>query len=125
MSSPLPRMSLVMYDIDFFKAFNDTYGHNGGDKCLKNVAGAIKFSLKRPLDSCARFGGEEFIIVLPATPLEGAIYMAEQVHSAVENLKIPHENSLSCKVVTLSLGVAALDSKRMTSPEDLRKHCRS
>ena len=59
--------------------------------------------------------------MLPATPLEGAIYMAEQVRSAVENLKIPHENSLSCKVVTLSLGVAALDSKRMTSPEDLIK----
>lgn len=114
-------MSLVMGDIDFFKAFNDTYGHNEGDKCLKNVAGAIKASLKRPLDSCARFGGEEFVIVLPATPLEGAVHMAEQVRSAVENLKIPHEHSLSCRVVTLSLGVAALDSKRMTSPEDLIK----
>ncbi len=114
-------MSLIMCDIDFFKAFNDTYGHNEGDNCLKNVAGAIKSSLKRPLDSCARFGGEEFIIVLPATPLEGGVNMAEQVRSAVENLKIPHKHSSVCKVVTLSLGVAVLDSKRMTNPEDLIK----
>lgn len=114
-------MSLVMCDIDFFKAFNDTYGHSEGDNCLKNVAETIKASLKRPVDSCARFGGEEFVIVLPATPLEGAVHMAEQVRSAVENLKIPHEHSLSCRVVTLSLGVAVLDSKQMTSPEDLIK----
>ena len=80
-------LSVIMIDIDHFKSYNDTYGHERGDECLKKVALAIQKTLKRPSDFCARYGGEEFIIVLPDTTQEGAMYIAEEIRTAVKNLE--------------------------------------
>ncbi len=99
-------LSLIMCDIDHFKDFNDTYGHSVGDKCLKTVAQTIKETLRRSFDFCARYGGEEIVVILPGTPQEGAVNVAERIRSAVETLEIPHKNSSASPFVTLSLGVA-------------------
>lgn len=99
-------ISLIMLDVDFFKKYNDTYGHLSGDDCLSEVASAIKGALKRPGDVLARIGGEEFGIVLPETPTEGAMHVAETVRKAVEGLQIEHHESLAAKVVTISIGVS-------------------
>ena len=101
------RLSFLMVDIDNFKAYNDTYGHLEGDKCLCLVAQALKDSLKRPADLVARFGGEEFGCVLPDTALEGALSLAEHMRKAVEDLAIPHETSAVSEVITVSIGVAS------------------
>lgn len=100
-------VTLIMADIDYFKSYNDTYGHLEGDRCLKRVAEAMKNVLKRPGDCIARYGGEEFVIMLPNTPLRKAVDVAEQLRAAVEELQITNEASLSSKVVTVSLGAAA------------------
>jgi diguanylate cyclase (GGDEF)-like protein len=101
-------LALVMADIDFFKPFNDTYGHPAGDICLKQVALGLSQCLMRSSDLVARYGGEEFAIVLPATDLEGAVCVAERVKSAIANLNIAHSSSPISQHVTLSLGVASL-----------------
>jgi diguanylate cyclase (GGDEF)-like protein len=100
-------MSLVMVDIDHFKGFNDTYGHQQGDDCLKAVAQTLRRSLHRPGDLCARYGGEEFGVILPGTDVQGAAAVAEGLRLAVESLGIPHLDS-SSGVVTVSLGVAGV-----------------
>jgi len=115
-------LSIIMCDIDNFKAFNDTYGHDSGDSCLKKVAQTIKKSLKRPGDYCARYGGEEFIILLPNTAIDGAIKIAETIRSDIQEIAIPHKNSLPGKVVTISLGVATSEIKNIISHEALVKH---
>ena len=99
-------LSVIMCDIDNFKAYNDTYGHSNGDICLKKVAQGIKNSLKRPGDFCARYGGEEFIVILPDTAPDGAMHVAERIRSHIEEMGIIHEKSMPARVVTLSLGVA-------------------
>lgn len=99
-------LSLIMCDIDHFKDFNDTYGHSAGDNCLKTVAQAIKKTLRRSFDFCARYGGEEIVVILPGTPQEGALNVAERLRVNIENLKIPHKNSSTSIYVTASLGVA-------------------
>jgi len=104
----LTPLSVIMSDVDNFKAYNDTYGHARGDQCLKKVARAIENSLKRPGDFCARYGGEEFVVLLPETDLEGAVHIAETIRHNVKALRIPHEKSEPLKIVTLSLGVATL-----------------
>ncbi|MCK5542403.1 MAG: diguanylate cyclase [Desulfobacterales bacterium] len=108
-------ISLIMCDIDNFKAYNDTYGHSKGDACLKKVAQGIKNSLKRPSDFCARYGGEEFIVLLPDTSLNGVKHVAEKIRSNIEKMKIPHKNSLPAKIVTLSLGVTTSDGVTLDS----------
>ncbi|MEM6612552.1 MAG: diguanylate cyclase [Cyanobacteria bacterium P01_C01_bin.72] len=100
-------LSLIMCDIDCFKLYNDTYGHQAGDLCLIEVAQAIQKVIKRPTDLLARYGGEEFVLVLPKTPLEGAKYLAQQIRLQVESLKIPHLHSTVDLYVTVSLGVAS------------------
>jgi diguanylate cyclase (GGDEF) domain len=85
--------SVVMFDIDFFKQYNDTYGHLAGDECLRQVAQTAAQNVLRPRDFVARFGGEEFAVILPDTPLEGARKIAERLRQAILNLKIPHANS--------------------------------
>jgi len=100
-------LSLLLLDIDFFKAYNDAYGHLAGDDCLKQVAAVLARALVRPGDFMARFGGEEFVCVLPETTLEGALQLAEKLRSAVEQLQIPHEMSSIAPVVTISIGAAA------------------
>ena len=99
-------LSLILCDIDYFKLYNDTYGHQAGDGCLQKVAQAIRKVIKRPADLVARYGGEEFVLVLPNTPIEGAKYLAQQVRLQIEALKIPHINSCVDLYVTLSLGIS-------------------
>jgi diguanylate cyclase (GGDEF)-like protein len=99
-------LSLVMADIDDFKAYNDTYGHLAGDDCLRAVARTLSCVLKRPGDLAARFGGEEFAIVLEETGLGGALHLAEAMRGAVAALGLPHPGSRAAGVVTISLGVA-------------------
>ena len=98
-------LSLIMIDADFFKAFNDSYGHQRGDDCLKLLASSFRNALNRPGDRVARYGGEEFMIILPGTDEHGAAEMAEAMRGRVEAMKIMHEGSHANKVVTISLGV--------------------
>ncbi len=105
--SDLP-LSVAMIDADFFKAFNDEYGHLAGDECLRAVARAIKASVRRPADFCARFGGEEFAVVLPNTDEEGAIRVAEMICMHVRNAAIPHPRSPASQFVTVSIGLATV-----------------
>lgn len=98
-------LSLLMLDVDFFKRYNDTYGHLAGDDCLRNVAASIRQSLRRPGDVVARYGGEEFACILPETPLEDAIAIASALEQQIRELSIPHANSGAAKVVTVSIGV--------------------
>ncbi|MBW2038432.1 MAG: diguanylate cyclase [Deltaproteobacteria bacterium] len=100
-------LSLIMIDIDFFKAYNDTYGHQCGDDCLKQVVKALSHTLKRPRDFLARYGGEEFVAILPETEIKGAAHVAEAMHSNVEALGIEHRRSSVSKTVTVSLGVTS------------------
>jgi diguanylate cyclase (GGDEF)-like protein/PAS domain S-box-containing protein len=100
--------SLILCDIDFFKRFNDRYGHQEGDECLKQVAGCIKGCIRRPDDLAARYGGEEFGVILPNTVAQGALHVAESIRLAVFNLKKKHSLSEISKYVTLSLGVATM-----------------
>ena len=116
-------LSIIMCDVDHFKAYNDTYGHINGDICLKQVAQTVKTSLKRPSDFCARYGGEEFVVLLPDTLLDGAMHIAERIRSNIAKMEIPHKKSLPAQVVTLSLGVTTLDERTpLASYEDLVKH---
>jgi len=98
-------LTLLLCDVDFFKRYNDTYGHQSGDECLQNIAQTIQRSLKRPADLVARYGGEEFAVILPNTSLEGALHVAERIHLHIACLKLPHIQSPHQRV-TLSIGVA-------------------
>ena len=99
-------LSLIICDIDFFKKYNDRYGHEGGDICLHTVAQIIRRVAVRPGDFVARYGGEEFALVLPDTSAKGALHVAEKIRVAVAQQGIPHEDSTVAHHVTLSLGVA-------------------
>jgi len=101
-------LSVVLSDIDHFKLYNDTYGHQGGDECLIRVAQAMKDTVNRPGDLTARYGGEEFCLVLPETSGLGAMQIAERVRKNVFDLNMEHKSSPMAEVVTLSLGVATL-----------------
>ncbi|QHW34088.1 PAS domain S-box protein [Paenibacillus rhizovicinus] len=101
-------LSLIMLDIDYFKAYNDTYGHLGGDMCLKATAALIQSSLQEPNRFVARYGGEEFGIVLPGTPINVAAELAELLRIQVEKQEIAHANSKVSRFVTISLGVASV-----------------
>lgn len=101
-------LALIMADIDFFKQYNDHYGHGAGDDCLRKVAGAMSAAVTRPGDLVARYGGEEFVVLMPDTEAEGARLIAERIRELVEAQAIPHEASAAAPVVTLSLGVAFL-----------------
>jgi diguanylate cyclase (GGDEF)-like protein len=100
-------LSLIMCDIDYFKPYNDFYGHQAGDICLKTVAKTIESTLKRPSDLIARYGGEEFAIVLPNTPLQGAIQITEEIQQQIAVLQILHEKSEVSSQITLSLGISS------------------
>lgn len=114
-------LSVVMIDIDHFKPYNDTYGHQEGDICLKRVASALKSTLKRQCDIVSRYGGEEFIAVLPDTTIEGATHVAERMLQAVDLLGISHSSSLTVDHVTVSLGVATVIPTTGSIPEHLVK----
>ncbi len=100
-------LSLLLLDIDHFKRFNDRYGHPAGDACLQQVALAIRSVLHRPADLAARWGGEEFAVLLPQTELPGAARVAQYILSAVTGLQLVHADSPRGGIVTVSAGVAA------------------
>ncbi|WP_434133188.1 diguanylate cyclase [Sporomusa sphaeroides] len=100
------ELSVLFLDLDFFKHYNDTYGHQEGDDCLKQVAAAAGRVLKRPGDLLARYGGEEFVVILPETSIAGAVEVAEAIRKAIERCNIPHSASPVAAHVTMSVGVA-------------------
>lgn len=102
-SSPL---SILMIDVDFFKLYNDRYGHQAGDDCLRQVAQTLKTCLKRPADLVARYGGEEFACILPDTAFDDALSVAKCLEEQVRGLQIKHENSSIAAVTTVSVGLA-------------------
>ncbi|KZL89028.1 phytochrome-like protein cph2 [Clostridium magnum DSM 2767] len=104
-------ISLIMADIDFFKNYNDNYGHLKGDECLIKVAKAMASSIKRPLDFVARYGGEEFAVILPETDEDGAMVIAETIRKDIEALRITHEHSSVSPYVILSLGIKTIVPK--------------
>ncbi|MBF0316632.1 MAG: GGDEF domain-containing protein [Nitrospirae bacterium] len=101
-------LTLIIMDIDFFKQYNDSYGHTKGDICLQRVAQTIKQTLKRPQDLLARYGGEEFVVVLPETNEAGALSVAEGIRVAIEAQSIPHRMSKVSSYVTISIGVCVM-----------------
>ncbi|MGR3218523.1 MAG: diguanylate cyclase domain-containing protein [Candidatus Anammoxibacter sp.] len=109
-------ISLILMDIDFFKRYNDNYGHTSGDSCLTNVAKTISDTLERPTDFAARYGGEEFVVILPGTPSDGAASVAENIRKSVLDLEILHEKSDVSNYVTLSLGVATMTPEQDILP---------
>ncbi len=105
-------LSLLLIDVDFFKPFNDNYGHQVGDECLKAVARTLAQTLHRPSDLAARYGGEEFGVILPGTDEQGALAVAESLREAVQQLGITHRFSEVAQVVTISIGLACITPQR-------------
>jgi diguanylate cyclase (GGDEF)-like protein len=101
-------LALVLCDVDYFKRFNDTYGHQAGDECLRQIAGAIGLAAKRPGDLVARYGGEEFAVILPNTPTQGGLKVANDIQLAIADLNIAHQGSVVNPFVTISIGVAVI-----------------
>ena len=112
-------LALILLDIDYFKQFNDTYGHMAGDDCLKSVARVLQHSLLRNSDITTRYGGEEFCLLLPNTDIEGAFKVTERIRSAMERLEIPHKASSASALVTLSDGIACLTPSSVGNPSEL------
>ena len=98
-------LALILLDIDFFKQFNDTYGHPEGDKCLRSIAACLTSSFKRHSDFCFRFGGEEFAVLLYDTDVKKAHHLIQGMLSNLDSLNIPHKNSAICSKVTVSVGI--------------------
>lgn len=112
-------LSLILCDVDYFKLYNDTYGHQAGDECLIQVARAIQHSVRRASDMVARYGGEEFVVLLPNTSEEGAKVVAQLIQSKIEDLQIPHKTSKVASTVTMSLGISTLVPSAEVSKESL------
>jgi diguanylate cyclase (GGDEF)-like protein len=113
-------LAFLMLDVDFFKQFNDLYGHQEGDECLRSVARILRETVHRAQDHVARFGGEEFALLLPHTDLAGAVHLADTIRVAVEALNIPHEDS-PWRHVTVCLGCAAIIPSADNQPSELLK----
>jgi len=113
--------AILMIDVDYFKRYNDHYGHGKGDECLIKIAGALKSSLKRPSDMVARYGGEEFIVILQNIDHEGAVKVAENLIQAVSDLGIKHEYSTASEHVTISLGMAFKPADEKACTEEILK----
>lgn len=114
-------LSLILCDIDYFKKYNDFYGHPQGDICLQQVAKAISSVIKRPSDLVSRYGGEEFAIILPNTDLAGVIQVVQMIQQALAELKIPHLQSDCNQYITLSLGISSLVPSADLTPEQFIK----
>lgn len=114
-------LTLMLIDVDFFKSYNDHYGHQAGDDCLKTVAKALSGALMRAIDFVARYGGEEFAVILPGLGVEGIPKAAERLCNHVESLAIPHAKSTVAPYVTISIGVATTVPSRDENMELLLK----
>jgi diguanylate cyclase (GGDEF)-like protein len=114
-------LSLLMIDIDFFKRYNDTYGHLEGDKCLKIIAQTLSKSITREDDFAARYGGEEFVVVLPNTGEQGAQLIADKLLVNVQDCNIPHEQNDAADCVTISIGVTTGKVAHTHSTDDFVK----
>ena len=101
-------LSLILCDVDYFKRYNDRYGHLAGDVCLKKVAQAVNQTVRRPADLAARYGGEELAVILPDTDTWGAVQVAKNIQLAIQNLQLVHSMSDVSDYVTLSLGIASI-----------------
>jgi len=112
-------LSLIMLDIDYFKKYNDTYGHQAGDECLRQVATTISGALRRPADMAARYGGEEFVVVLPNFKLENSAKFGETIRAKIEALKMEHKQSDANPFITVSLGIASVVPSSISSYEEL------
>lgn len=112
-------LSLILCDIDYFKLYNDFYGHQRGDDCLKQIAKIINDTIKRSSDLVARYGGEEFVALLPNTDRQGAIALVENIQKAVRLQAIPHDKSKVSTTVSLSLGIASTIPILESSPNTL------
>jgi diguanylate cyclase (GGDEF)-like protein/PAS domain S-box-containing protein len=109
-------LSLIMFDIDYFKQYNDRYGHIQGDACLKQVAAILSSATARPRDFFARFGGEEFMLILPETDEKSAAMIAERCRALIANQGIPHEKSQIGQTLTVSLGVGTMVPSQQQEP---------
>lgn len=115
-------IALLYMDVDFFKLYNDTYGHNIGDVCLRRVGQTLKTALRRPADLAARYGGEEFVVLLPNTDADGAIDVAQRILKHIDALALPHSRSKAAPHVTLSIGITfTVPQKQQTLTEFLAK----
>jgi diguanylate cyclase (GGDEF)-like protein len=112
-------LSVMLIDIDFFKQYNDHYGHIAGDDAMKSVAKALSDVAKRPLDSLCRYGGEEFVCLLPATDLKGAELIAQRMVDAVRALALEHAQSQVEKILTVSIGISSVLPSNQSSAENL------
>lgn len=112
-------LSLILCDVDFFKDYNDACGHQAGDRCLRQVARAISVAAARPADLVARYGGEELVVILPHTPVKGALQVAEEIQDQVRMLEIAHPKSSISDYITLSIGVAGIVPSLQSSPAAL------
>lgn len=112
-------LAMILLDIDYFKSYNDNYGHLAGDEALVKVARAISGSLTRPMDLAARYGGEEFVVVLPCTDMLGAIRIAERIQKNIRALQLRHEyTQLPDKLVTVSMGISEMRQDENQSSDD-------
>ncbi len=114
-------LGILMVDIDFFKEYNDTYGHSAGDACLKSIAEVLAANVMRPEDFTARYGGEEFVIVLPNTDEKGARMIAEKIIKNVQARNIPHRKSRAANCVTVSIGVTTAEVSLARNSSDYIK----
>ncbi len=112
-------LSLIMVDVDYFKLYNDRYGHQAGDDCLRQVAKALQQLVQRPYDLLARYGGEEFVCILPKTEAQGVLHLANKMLSTVRALEIEHLDSEISPNVTISLGVATMVVRQEARVQDL------
>ncbi len=112
-------LSMIMIDVDYFKLYNDHYGHVMGDECLRKIANALQKKIKRPADLLARYGGEEFVVILPQTSHKSALRIAEILCRSIDNLQLPHEKSTCAANVTISLGCATAEPEQHQQCEGL------
>lgn len=113
---------LLMLDIDFFKQYNDTYGHMEGDICLQKIASAFQNTVNRSSDFVARFGGEEFVVLLPDTDKKGAMKVALDIQQNIQEQRIPHKNSSVSEYVTVSIGIEEAHPDETSNPNDFIKN---